>query len=442
MTRRTHWIPTAAVLAGAITLVGGRPALADVPLVQYGGWRLSTDGRVNTFLSVGVGDGLPADEPDNLGAGTADYANSSDQLRSTRIRNGFLMSILGFTGQKQITPELTATTRVGLWMNITGSRTKNSAAQVDPRELYGTLQGRWGTFLAGSDLAVFGRAATIMDSEIAHNYGLGYPCGIEDASGGACGMIGFGEPFPGYEPGFVYTTPLLAGFQFTLGAYDPATIANAQLNRAPLPRFEGEARFEIKDVFRVFASGFWQVLEGTVADTSTGVAIDKNLHTNAWGVQAGAMLSLGPIMVGGAAYEGAGFSPITYIDDSVVAADSNGVLRDSQGAFGLAAILINSINFKIAGGAGVWHLDRDKNDEPGIMNSGTPTNPQLIKQNLGMTVGLYKGVGPVHFALEYFRAEHTWYDRGVASASDPNVIVALTPRQVVNFINAGMSIAW
>ena len=62
----------------------------------------------------------------------------------------------------------------------------------------------------------------------------------------------------------------------------------------------------------------------------------KNLHTDAWGVQAGAMLSLGPVQLGGAAYRGAGFSPITYLDESVIAADSAGVLRNSRGAFGLA----------------------------------------------------------------------------------------------------------
>jgi hypothetical protein len=254
-------------------------------------------------------------------------------------------------------------------------------------------------------------------------------------------MVAFGEPFPGFEPGFVYATPNLSGLRISLGAYDPATIANAQLNRAPLPRFEGEAKFDVKDQVRLFTSAFWQVLEGTVADTTTGTLVQRNLHTNAWGVQGGGMLALGPVMLGAAAYKGAGFSPITYVDESVVAADSTGLLRDSYGAFGLGAILFNAVHLKVAGGAGVWHLDKGKNDS-GIMNSGNPTNPQLIKTNVGETVGVYQTTGPVHFALEYFRAEHIWYDRGVASASDPTMIVALTPKQVVNFVNAGMTVGW
>ena len=71
-----------------------------------------------------------------------------------------------------------------------------------------------------------------------------------------------------------------------------------------------------------------------------------------------------------------------------------------------------------------------------------PANPNLIKQNLGMTVGIYQTTGPVHFALEYFRAQHTWYDRGVTNVANPTVIDIVTPKQTVNFINAGMTIAW
>jgi hypothetical protein len=424
-------------------LVGARPANAQIPLVQYDGWHLSTDGRVNAFLSVTEGQGLPADQPTNTGAGTHDYADSNNDIHSARIRNGFLMSILGFTGQKELNPDFIVTTRVALWMNITGSRTKNIPGLVDPRELYGKIEGRWGSFLGGSALALFGRGATLMDAQIAHDYGLGYPCDVEFASGGTCGMVGFGEPFPGFEPGFVYATPSLGGVQISLGVYDPATISNAQLNRAPLPRFEGEAKYEFKDMIRIFASGFWQVLEGTVqATTAAGVPYLKNLHVNAWGAQAGAMISLGPIMLGGAAYQGAGFSPITYIDESVLSADSAGVLRNSHGAFGLAAILINPLRLKIAGGAGFFHLDKNQDDSGPVSSSGLALNPALIKQNLGATIGFYQTTGPVHFALEYFRAQSTWYDRGLADAVNPAQVNIVTPKQAVNFINAGMTIAW
>ena len=81
----------------ATVALGLQPASAEVPLVQFGGWQFFTHGRVNTFFSLAEGTSVPADQPDNTGAGTADYANSSgEHPREPGIRNGFLMSILGF----------------------------------------------------------------------------------------------------------------------------------------------------------------------------------------------------------------------------------------------------------------------------------------------------------------------------------------------------------
>jgi len=427
---------------GAAVILGPRAASAEVPLAQFGGWQFSTDGRVNAFISVANGNGLPAQEPDFAYTGTEDQTTSTNQLNSTRIRNGFLMSILGFTAVKEVNKNFKVTARVGIWMNASGSRTQNVSGLVDPRELYVKIEGGWGSVLGGSDLSLFGRGGILVDFKIAHEYGMGYPCSVQDASGGACGMVAYGAIFPGYNPGFVYTTPDLAGFKVALGIYDPATIDNAQLDRAPLPRFEGEISYEWKNIVRVFGSGLWQVMEGTVQNTGPGGG-EKDLHVEGWGAQAGAMLTLGPIMLGGAAYEGAGFSPFAALDESQISANSAGVLRNSHGVFGLGAVVVKSLNAKVAGGLGVWHLDKNK-DDSGIMDStGAPANPQLIEENLGATIGIYQNTDPVHFALEYFRAQSTWYPLGVASPTNPQMTVGqLVPHQAVNFVNAGMTVTW
>jgi hypothetical protein len=442
MTFRTKSTLAAAGLAVAM-LFGRTPAArADIPLGQYGGWHLSTDGRVNLFISVAEGNGEPANEPDLLGAGTEDTSTAAGGLHSTRIRNGFFMSVLGFTGYKEVSQDFKVTARVGIWMNASGARTQNLTGEVDPRELYAKIEGRWGSVTAGSDFEIFAKGGMLVDMKIAHEYGLGYPCSILDASGGACGMVGFGAPFPGWNPGFVYATPSLGGFQLSLGVYDPATVDNASLDRAPLPRFDGELKYDYKDTVHVFGSGFWQVLQGTYQNTGAGGG-ENDVSVTGWGVQAGAMVSLGPIMLGGAAYEGAGIDPISALDDSSLTADSSGVLRDSRGAFGLGAVLIDPLRLKVAGGMGVFHLDKNK-DDAGIMDStGAPTNPSLVQQNLGWTVGLYQTTAPVHFALEYFRAQSTWYPYGVASPTNPmQTIGELIPQQIINFVNAGMTVVW
>jgi hypothetical protein len=285
----------------------------------------------------------------------------------------------------------------------------------------------------------------LIDHDIAHGYGLGYPCQIEDASGGACGMAGFGAPFPGYEPGFVYTTPSLRGFELAVGIYDPATVGLGQLNRAPLPRVEAEATFALKDRVRVFANAFWQTLEGTITNPdplkTAGPLID--ISATAKGVQGGLKVRLGPLELGGAAFAGQGMSSMMALDENQASfSPAMGIPRKSYGGFGLAGLTIESLHLKLAGGAGLFHLDKAPDDPPPVDATGTPGNPQLLKQNVGYTIGLYQTTGPVHFALEYFRAEHTLYEYGVTDPNDPTIVDIKQPRQSVNFVNAGFTVVW
>jgi hypothetical protein len=428
----------AAVAVVLGTLTWQAQALAEVKLAEHDGWKVSTDGRANAFFSIARGDGIPESQPDHPGTATKDTKDSNDDLRSTRIRNGFLASILGLNVEKQVFPELKVTTRTALWMNTSGTRTKNAPGAVDPRELYAKLSGSWGSVLGGSALALFGRGGILVDSDIAHDYGMGYPCLIENGSGGACGMAAFGAIFPSFEPGFVYTTPSLAGFELALGVYDPATVANAQLNRAPLPRLEAEATYAFPNLFKVFANGFWQRLEGSPARDGEIVDIDATV----WGAQGGLMVTVGPVMAGGAAFVGKAAGPISYIDESQITFDSEGEPHKTRGGFGLAAVKIDAIHLKVAGGAGVFLLDKTENDPEPVDANGLVGNPRLIKQNVGLTAGVYQTTGPLHFGLEYFRAEHTWHDYGEADPNNPSVVNIVTPVQVVHFINAGFTVVW
>ena len=427
----------------ALTFLRPSPAAADVVVTENGGWQLSTDGRVNAFASVARGTRVPELQPDFPGSVTDDTEDTEDNIRSTRIRNGFLASILGFKLQKEVSPNLKVTARVALWMNISSGRTKNIPGPVDPRELYAKLEGGWGSFLGGSDLSLFGRGGILTDAVIAHEYGVGYPCLIQDASGGACGMAAFGAVFPGFEPGFVYTTPSLHGLELSLGAYDPANIGVGQLNRTPLPRLEGELSYKLDDLLHVYANGFWQKLEGTIPNPGgVPVGSEIDIERKAWGAQAGAMVAVGPVMLGGAAFTGTGIAPISHVSDHQTAVDKTGEPRKSWGAFGLGAFTFEALQLKVAGGAGIFHVDKTKNDGAPVSDTGVPQNPQVMKQNLGVTVGLYQNTGPVHFALEYFRAEHTLYEYGQQRPDNPLLVDIRRPQQAVNFINAGMTLVW
>ena len=93
---------------------------------------MSTDGRVNAFISVARGTGIPEGQPDYVGTITKDTKDTNDELRSTRIRNGFMTSILGFGVAKQVSEDFKVSARAGLWMNISTSRTKNTPGSGGP----------------------------------------------------------------------------------------------------------------------------------------------------------------------------------------------------------------------------------------------------------------------------------------------------------------------
>jgi hypothetical protein len=258
-------------------------------------------------------------------------------------------------------------------------------------------------------------------------------------------MAGFGAPFPGYDPGFVYTTPPLHGFELAVGIYDPATVGLGQLNRAPFPRVEAEATFALKDRVRVFANAFWQTLEGTITNPdplkTAGPLID--ISATAKGVQGGLKVTIGPLEIGGAAFAGQGMSSMMALDENQASfSPAMGIPRKSHGGFGLAGFTIESLRLKIAGGAGLFHLDKAPDDPAPVDATGAPGNPQLLKQNVGYTLGLYQTTGPVHFALEYFRAEHTLYEYGATDPKDPTIVDIIQPRQAVNFVNAGFTVVW
>jgi hypothetical protein len=444
MTSAMKWgVTTATVIAA---FAWQQRAFGEVLIGERGGWKLTTDGRVNAFISMDRGNGIPEGQPDFVGSVTKDRTKDAlGNIRGTRIRNGFMTSIMAFELSSQVSTNLKVTARVGLWMNSSSGRTKNNIGPVDPRELYGKLEGPWGSFLAGSHMALFGRGGILADYHIAHNYGLGYPCQIEDASGGACGMSGFGAIFPGFEPGFVYTTPNLGGFELAVGAYDPATVGLGQLNRAPWPRAEAEASFAFRNRFRLFASGFWQPLEGTISNPDPMMRITTprvDISATAQGVQGGLMVTLGPLMIGGAAFAGQGMSPMMALDENQASfSPARGIPRKSRGGFGLAAVTIESLRLKLAGGAGVFYLEKAPDDPEPFYELGTPGNPLLLKRNLGYTAGIYQSTGPVHFALEYFRAEHVLYEYGSVDMTTGAMYIN-SPRQAVNFVNAGMTVAW
>jgi hypothetical protein len=167
-----------------------------------------------------------------------------------------------------------------------------------------------------------------------------------------------------------------------------------------------------------------------------------DIEATGYGAQLGAMVEVGPVMAGGAGFIGQGIAPFTYLEESPTPFDAKGVPRKSRGGFGVASFTIESMNLKLAGGAGVFLLDKSPNDPLPIDPVLGFQNPRVLKQNLGFSAGVYHWTGPVHLALEYFRAQHTFHEAGMQDPTNPAQGIVKSPTQEVNFINAGFTIVW
>jgi hypothetical protein len=413
-------------------------AAAETPLGEANGFRFFLDGRINAFASTGFGDAYPEPplvDPDGDGplmpASTYSIANGSGYLTNqstddgkyfgVRMRSGFVSNVFGFGFVRDVTATTQLRGYIGIWATIeTQSRWKYAPVYADVREGYMKLQGPWGSFLAGRTLGLFGLGSTQQDGKYLHGWGLGHPCetGGLDEAGPTCGQIGHGVMFPGFSPGFVYTTPRLGGFALAAGLYDPA-IFGGVAERTPYPRPEAELSFDmdLSPSVRVhaFGSGVWQRLGANGTPSSEDV--------DAYGISYGASLEAGPFRIAGSGFYGPGLGFGIALDGSPAAvrvdAEKNIDLHTFDGYFGVVGVKVDALELGLGAGISRLHLlDIEKN----------VTNTSLPKTQFGVSAAAY-----YHFTdylvggLDYFRAQYDWY---------------LGDKQVVNFINAGVTVHW
>ena len=423
-------VTRASVLAIATLLtLPARHAAAEIELGTNQGWTLSTDGRINAFLSIARGDAIPDGEQNYTGLD--EEATPDNKIESARVRTGFIESVLGFTLKKTLEPNVTAEARVGMWMEASSQRNWGDEPAMDAREAYFKIDAPWGGFLAGRAMSLFSRGAILLDYDLEHNYGMGHPCATKVVSGGACGHAGFGILFPGFHAGLVYNTPEVGGLQLSAGLFDPDALAEGAYRRTPLPRAEAELTFKVPDHFRLFAGTLWQRLSRNNQPTAPDAPTTEQT-VDAAGISYGLWGSVGPLAVGGSGYYGKGLGLYTPLEDNPINITASGALRHQNGYYGAASLTFGDT--KLAGGVGISRLERASDDPPDSGGSITP------KQQFGISAGVYQGLyKTVIIALEYFRAETTWYDRGMAVGADTAII---RPVQNVNFVNAGATLVW
>jgi predicted porin len=448
----------AAVALAVCPLLTATPARAEVTIAEASGFRFFTDGRVNTFASMGFGDDFPAASPNTDGGPThsligessayahgqnTDQDDVAGKYFAIRGRNGFVATILGLGMRSNLTATTSVKGYISLWGHAeTFNRDRANLSQktFDVREGYAEFQGPWGAFTAGRQLGLFGRMSTQIDASYGHNFGLGYPCG--DKQGPACGHIGTGVMFPGFAAGFQYSTPALAGLQLHVGVYDPVRLLGAW-NRATVVRPEGAISFEQKfaanGLVKLQVEGLWQQLSRLEASTSTPGNTDLR-KDSVWGVAGGGRFELGPVRLGASFFHGKGLGTYYALQNSPAAFNANTFnLRRFTGVYGQGALVFG--NLQLAAGVGKVGIKQLREDPLDLETSHA-------KSQLGVSAAVYYSVSEnLVLGLDYFRLQADWWG-APRSTVDANMMTVALPgylppeRQVVNYINAGATFHW
>jgi hypothetical protein len=315
--------------------------------------------------------------------------------------------------------------------------------------VYLDLSGNWGSVRAGRALGLFARGNLLMNYEIGHAYGVGFPCAYEKMFGGACGHVGFGTLWPDFRAQITYTTPSIGDIlSISVGAFDPRTIPTYEWDQTPLPRFEGEAvaNFSWRENWgiKAWGNGFHQRI-GTSADIDTDMnmatpPVRQNFTQDAYGAGGGLQANLGPFKIGGAGYTGKGmdgfttfsFNPI-YIGQSSSIQNYERKFRPSQGFLAQASIKFGDT--WIMGGFGQARFSRIDTD---IAQDTVDAFP-LIRSHTGISAGIFHRIGHVVVGLDYFNAHYAFDPRRISSPNGPTYTQY---SQTIHTVNGGVTLEW
>jgi hypothetical protein len=420
------------MFALTVSSTAQRPARAEVVLHDADGWRVYTTGRAEGHYQLAIGDGDPHNLNNKLVGGQ--FQNTSqdqnNQIFDSRIRSGFIGTQIGFGINDRFTDTLEGRAFVSIWLNGIDSHkgTPPQTKDVDAREAWGALVGRGGTFVFGRAFSIFGSASGEVNA-YAYEFAVGNPCFV-DVSTIACGSVGAGPLYAGFNAQLRYISPRLAGIQVQVSLEDPSTLPDYQITR--YPRAEGELNltvpFGASGKLIVVGQGLTQNL-AKVNGTQTGT-----VSTTAWGGMGVARLEVGGLRVGGGGWTGKGLGthvPFQQEDQGKPLAhdlpggmDANGnplpgdQLRAFRGFFGNIAFDYRGTALAVGGGATAV--------QETLSDALTPST-SLLRQNVEYHAVLTRRIYAVVLSAEYMHWHSDWY-RGEV--------------QTIDFFGAGSTFVW
>ena len=412
----------AVAAAFAVVLFADR-ARADIVLYDKDGWGVYTRGQVAAFYQLAIGDGDPTMASGNAIGGTFDslsLANPQNQVTLSRVRSGFIGTQIGFGIRRDISESVHVDSLLAVSLqDISGGRNIGAPEGVDFREAWANLVTPYGSFKFGRMYSIFGSASTDV-MLLAYRYGIGNPC-YGDTANIACGSVGAGVLFAGFNAEFRYITPRLAGFQAQLSAGDPLSGQVYSYTVTPLPRFDGEINYDNHfgetTRLRVIAQGMTQELQRNNAG--------KLQTSNLWGLMGSAIIEVGGFAAGAGLWEGSGIGTISplYLQEGANDAesfDNTGELRLFRGYYGNIAYDYHGT--RLAAGTGISYVRPTAQDD---MPGGGGID--ILDHAGEWHVVLTQKYDAIIFDVEYARWTTRWHD---------------TSSEKMNFMAVGANFNW
>jgi hypothetical protein len=401
-------------------------ARAELILYDKDGWRFFTAGRVEGHYQLIMGDGDPISHNRLVGGQIQNTVTQDEKnhLVDSRIRSGFVGSQIDFGVSNKLSENLEARGTIGAWVaGIDSSKGSPPVSKnFDVREAWGSLAGRFGTFVFGRAFSIFGSASGDVNN-YAFMYAVGHPC-LADTSTIACGSVGAGPLYAGFNAQLRYETPRFAGLQAQVSAEDPSSLPDFHITH--VPRFEGEVSYRAE-----FSHDGLVVVQGQGLVQQLGrlnAARDGTESVTAWGAMAAARFEIVGFKLGGGAWTGKGMGTHNALqqDDQAkpLAHDLPGgifpgdELRGFRGFFGNLVYGYRGVALAVGGGGAF--VQETVSDAAAISTS-------LLKQNIEYHAVLTYQLKSVIFSAEYMHWKSTWY---------------LGESQSLDFIGAGSTFVW
>ena len=406
--------------------MGENIAEADLVLHDANGWKFYTAGRVEAHYQLILGDGDPISQNRLIGGQIQNTVSqdANNKLVDSRIRSGFVGSQIGFGISNKFSETVEATAFLSVWLNGIDSNkgTPPLNKDVDFREAWGSLASPYGTFVFGRAFSIFGSASGEVNN-YAFEYAVGHPC-LADASTIACGSVGAGPLYAGFNAQLRYVTPRVFGFELQASLEDPTSLPDYHIT--PLPRFEGEINYRLLFLgdgkFVVKGQGLTQDLGKLNANR------DGTITTTAWGAMGAARFELAGFRLGGGGWTGKGMGTNNAFqqDDQAkpLAHDLPGgnfpgdELRSFRGFFGNVVYDYHGTALAVGGGAAF--VQETASDAAAVSTS-------LLRQNVEYHAVFTQRFHSLVISAEFMHWKSDWY-RGES--------------QTLNFVGSGAAFVW